>query len=75
MLRRIRDIIDEGTYVTLYNALIQPHLEYCSETWGTTYKCNLNILKKLQKRIIRKIEYKSCRDSTKPLFAKYKFYL
>ena len=37
----IRDLVDKQTLILVYNALIRPHFEYCSEVWntlGTTFQ-------------------------------------
>jgi hypothetical protein len=34
-IRRIRDFVDRETLISLYNALVRPHFDYCSEVWGT----------------------------------------
>ena len=39
----------------LYHTLFFPYINYCSETWGNTYKSNLNKLFILQKKVLRNI--------------------
>ena len=34
-MRRIRDFVDRETLSSIYNALIRPHFDYCSEVWDT----------------------------------------
>ena len=34
-MRRIRDFVDRDTLISVYNALIRPHFDYCSEVWDT----------------------------------------
>jgi hypothetical protein len=41
--------------VLIYNALIQPHLDYCCEVWDVIGKTLLDRLKKLQNRAARTI--------------------
>ena len=36
-----------------YHTLFFPYINYCSETWGNTYKTNLNKLVVLQKKALR----------------------
>ena len=45
-LRRIRSLISQSTAVQIYNALIQPHFDYCAPVWDglSSYLCE-----KLQK--------------------------
>ena len=33
--RKIRDFVDQETLDIFYNALINPHFDYCSEVWNT----------------------------------------
>ena len=32
-LKRIRSFVSQSTAIQIYNALIQPHLDYCSPVW------------------------------------------
>ena len=32
---RIRDFVDRKTLISIYNALVRPHFDYCSEVWDT----------------------------------------
>ena len=34
VLKRLRDLVDMGTLVTVYKTLIQPHFDYCSQVYG-----------------------------------------
>jgi hypothetical protein len=34
-MRRIRDFVDRETLFSIYNALVRPHFDYCSEVWDT----------------------------------------
>ena len=47
-LRRIRSLISQSTAVQIYNALIQPHFDYCAPVWDglSSYLCEK--LQKLQ---------------------------
>ena len=49
-LRRIRSLISQSTAVQIYNALIQPHFDYCAPVWDglSSYLCEK--LQKLQNR-------------------------
>ena len=40
-LRRIRSLISQSTAVQIYNALIQPHFDYCVPVWDglSSYLC------------------------------------
>ena len=34
-IRKIRDFVNRDTLISIYNALINPHFDYCSEVWDT----------------------------------------
>lgn len=44
---------DISTVVRLYNALVRPHLEYASNIWLPTAVTNINIIEKVQKKLLR----------------------
>ena len=46
-IRRIRDFIDRDTLISVYNALIRLHFDYCSEVWDTLGNGLSNRLQKL----------------------------
>ena len=54
-IRKIRDFVDRDTLISIYNALINPHFEYCSEVWDTLGVGLSNRLQKLQNRAARVI--------------------
>jgi hypothetical protein len=39
--------------ITMYNAIILPHFDYCSTVWGSTTQKNLTRLQRLQSRAMR----------------------
>ena len=45
-----------------------PYIKYCSETWGNTYKTNLNKLVVLQKKALRNICKAKRLEHTNSLF-------
>ena len=51
----------------IYCSLILPYLMYCVEIWGNSYKSNLVIMEKLQKRAIRIINGANYYDHTSKL--------
>ena len=59
-LRRIRSLISQSTAVKIYNALIQPRVEYCAPVWDglSTYLCEK--LQKWQNRAARDILQANC---------------
>ena len=54
-IRKIRDFVDRETLINVYNALINPHFDYCSEVWDTMGVGLSNRLQKLQNRAARVI--------------------
>ena len=54
-IRRIKHLIPHKTLITLYFALILPHIDYCCTAWGSCSKTNLSKLQKLQNRYARLI--------------------
>ena len=64
-IRRIHSYLNESTLAQLYNALILPHLDYCSVVWG---KCNKTDLLKLQRsqnryaRLVLRTDYSTPKE-------------
>ena len=54
-LKRIRSLISRSTAVQIYNALIQPHFNYCAPVWDGLSSCLCEKLQKLQNRAVRDI--------------------
>ena len=52
-MRRIRDFVDRETLSSIYNALVRPHFDYCSEVWDTLGVGLFSRLQKLQNRAAR----------------------
>ena len=52
-MRRIRDFVDRETLFSIYNALVRPHFDYCSEVWDTLGVGLSSRLQKLQNRAAR----------------------
>lgn len=59
ILRRLRDIVDYRTLITIYLSIIQPHFDYCSQVWGCLGTGLSDKLQKLQNRAFRIIKRKS----------------
>ena len=52
-MRRVRDFVDRETLSSIYNALVRPHFDYCSEIWDTLGVGLFSRLQKLQNRAAR----------------------
>ena len=63
-------LLNSKTLCTLYYCLVHPYLNYCVEVWCDTFKTYLQVLVKLQKRVLR-ISYSKWNASIDHL---YKYY-
>ena len=41
--RNVRDFVDRENLSSIYNALIRPHFDYCSEVWDTLKNCRIEL--------------------------------
>ena len=68
-IKKSKEFVDRNTLVLIYNALIQPHLDYCCEVWDVIGKTLSDRLQKLQNRAARIIvNFKN--ESGQPLLAR-----
>ena len=56
---RLRKKVNDNSLLSIYNALILPHLTYCCEIWGNTYSTRLNKIVLLQTYAVRLIKAQS----------------
>ena len=70
LLAKLRHFVPTKKLRTLYNSLIQPHLDYGILSWGTAADTNINKVFALQKKSIRIISFKKKEDDSTPLFKK-----
>lgn len=68
VISRAKQFLNKSLLMLLYNALILPHLSYCSVIWGSNYVSTLKPLTVIQKRAIRIISGASPLAHTSPLF-------
>ena len=72
MLNRAKCTLKYDAMLMLYNSIVLPHLTYCCELWGNTYKTNLQDIVILQKKIMRIVHGAQYREHTNMLFYKAK---
>ena len=56
-IKRIRHLVPQATLHVIYQALIQPHFDYCNIVWGSCRITLLNKIQKLQNRAARVLIY------------------
>ena len=52
-IKKAKEFVDRNTLVLIYNALVQPHFDYCCEVWDVLGKTLSDRLQKLQNRATR----------------------
>ena len=71
LLAKLRHFVPEKTMLGVYNALIQPHLDYGILSWSSSAQSHLSKIEKLQNKSVRIISFKKREDLPSPL---YKFH-
>lgn len=66
-IKRCRPFVNRTTLESVFNALVQPYFNYCSEVWGHCNKSLSNKLQKLQNRAARILTFSSYDTSADPL--------
>ena len=67
-IKRCRPFVNRTTLESVFNALVQPYFNYCSEVWRHCNKSLSNKLQKLQNRAARILTFSSYDTSADPLF-------
>lgn len=65
---QLRNILSQKQLKTTYHALIESHLNYGIETWGSAYQNKINKLEVAQKRVLKIMHKKPNRFPTNELF-------
>ena len=65
-------ILGKKALLSLYYSLIYPYLTYCRQVCGATFLYNIEILNRLQKKVIRMICSETKYAHTEPLFKELK---
>jgi hypothetical protein len=73
IIRRLRDIVDYNTLITVYKSLIQPHFDYCSQVWGCLGKVLSDKVQRLQNRAFRIITREGYETRSKDILIKARF--
>ena len=66
-IKRVRYSVPYKTLLSIYNSLVQPHLDYCSSMWGSCSKSLSHKLQKLQNRAAYVITFSNYDQSTDEL--------
>ena len=67
-IKRASNKLSKKSLMSLYYALIHPHLLYCINILSCTSKSNLSHLQKIQKKAIRIVTKSKVNEQTGPLF-------
>ena len=67
-MKRIRNFVPRDVLLTVYNALVQPHFNYCSMVWGNCSEGLSQKLQKLQNRTARLITLSGYDVDTNEIF-------
>ena len=70
ILKRSRSFFPFETLLCIYNALVQPHFDYCSVVWGNCNKSRSIKLQKLQNRAARILTSSSYDANADDLFVR-----
>ena len=68
MLAKLRHFVPAKSIRNIYNALIQPHLDYGNLSWAASANVHLHKLEKLQNRSVRTISLKNKEEPSTPLY-------
>ena len=73
MLSKVRHYVQKSELKNIYHAIFESHLRYGCQVWFlSSSKAIKNKIEKLQKKALRIISFSDFRDSSSPLFKKWK---
>ena len=72
VLYRLRQFVPRYILLLLYKTLIQPHMTYGIEVWGSNYEIHMKCLLLSQKMALRVITFSPIRTHSKPIFQELK---
>ena len=68
MLSKIRHYVPKDVLRSIYYAIFESHLNYCSTVWGQKRNQNIDKLITLQNAAMRLLTFSAPRESSKPLY-------
>ena len=68
VIAKLRHFVPMSTTLNIYNCLILPHITYGINVWGLATKVHLSKILKLQKRVLRIINFGQYRSPVIPFF-------
>ena len=71
-MRSLKNTLPKQNFKTLYQTLIQPHIEYGIAIWGATHETHINKLNVIQKKAIQIITNSQYNAHTAPIFKQLK---
>ena len=71
LIAKLRHFISLDKLKLIYNALIQPHLDYGSLSWSSASDSQLNRLTKLQNKTVKLMSFKKIFHSPHPPISRY----
>jgi len=72
IIRKVRDLLNRDTLLSLYYTFVYPYMTYCNIIWGKAAKMHLLRLLLLQKRILRVVCNTHFLAHSEPLFKECK---
>ena len=68
ILSLVRHLLPKQILINTYHAYIQPHIDYCLNVWGHTYKTHLTTLERQQRKAVRLMNFANKRDDPTDFF-------